>query len=321
MQLIISKSPLRISFAGGGTDIPNFYKKHNGAVLSTTINKYVYVATTNNFSGYNLNSNFNIELINSLSNPISREVLKHFNIFNIQLFTYSDITGRSGLGSSAAYTASLINTLLKYTNQNFTTEFLANLTCTIEIDKLNLPVGKQDQYATVYGGFNIIEFLKDDSVKINPLNFNLDTIYNLESSLFLIDTNKRRDSSTILTSLNNSILENGTAIKNLFEIKDMVYYLYDAISKNNLDEVGKILHKSWLIKKSISKDTSNIYFDDIYNASLKAGATGGKILGAGGGGFLCLYVPQWNRKNFLIQMKNFNIINFSFVKHGTTLVN
>ena len=101
----------------------------------------------------------------------------------------------------------------------------------------------------------------------------------------------------------------------------MVYYLYDAISKNNLDEVGKILHKSWLIKKSISKGTSNIYFDDIYNASLKAGATGGKILGAGGGGFLCLYVPQWNRKNFLIQMKNFNIINFSFVKHGTTLVN
>ena len=321
MQLIISKSPLRISFAGGGTDIPNFYKKYNGAVLSTTINKYVYVATTNNFTDLNLNSNFNIELINSLSNPISREVLNHFNIFNLQLFTYSDITGRSGLGSSAAYTASLINTLLKYTNQNFTTEFLANLTSTIEIEKLNLPVGKQDQYATVYGGFNIIEFLKDDSVKINPLNFNLDTINNLESSLFLIDTNKRRDTSTILTTLNNSILENGTAIMNLFEIKDMVYYLYDAISKNNLDEVGKILHKSWLIKKSISKGTSNIYFDDIYNASLKAGATGGKILGAGGGGFLCLYVPQWNRKNFLIQMKNFNIINFSFVKHGTTLVN
>ena len=319
--MIISKSPLRISFAGGGTDIPNFYKKYNGAVLSTTINKYVYVATTNNFTDLNLNSNFNIELINSLSNPISREVLNHFNIFNLQLFTYSDITGRSGLGSSAAYTASLINTLLKYTNQNFTTEFLANLTSTIEIEKLNLPVGKQDQYATVYGGFNIIEFLKDDSVKINPLNFNLDTINNLESSLFLIDTNKRRDTSTILTTLNNSILENGTAIMNLFEIKDMVYYLYDAISKNNLDEVGKILHKSWLIKKSISKDTSNIYFDDIYNASLKAGATGGKILGAGGGGFLCLYVPQWNRKNFLIQMKNFNIINFSFVKHGTTLVN
>ena len=319
--MIISKSPLRISFAGGGTDIPNFYKKYNGAVLSTTINKYVYVATTNNFTDLNLNSNFNIELINSLSNPISREVLNHFNIFNLQLFTYSDITGRSGLGSSAAYTASLINTLLKYTNQNFTTEFLANLTSTIEIEKLNLPVGKQDQYATVYGGFNIIEFLKDDSVKINPLNFNLDTINNLESSLFLIDTNKRRDTSTILTTLNNSILENGTAIMNLFEIKDMVYYLYDAISKNNLDEVGKILHKSWLIKKSISKGTSNIYFDDIYNASLKAGATGGKILGAGGGGFLCLYVPQWNRKNFLIQMKNFNIINFSFVKHGTTLVN
>ena len=322
--MILSKSPLRISFAGGSTDIPSFYKKHNGAVLSTTINKYVYVGASIEMdevylTNY-LNKHFGKEFNSDYQNPIDKEVLAYFNNINISIKSYSDISGRSGLGSSAAYTAALISTLLKFSNQNYTKEYLAQLTTTIEIDKLKMPVGKQDQYATVYGGFNIIEFFKDDSVKVNPLHFDDDTIHTLESNLFLIDTNIRRDASIILASLNDSILENSFVVKNLLELKDLVFYLYDAINSKEFDKVGEILHKGWMKKKTLTVNTSNSAIDDLYSKSIKAGATGGKILGAGGGGFLCLYVPQRNQKEFLIEMSNHKIIDFSFENLGTTLI-
>jgi D-glycero-alpha-D-manno-heptose-7-phosphate kinase len=302
--MIISRTPFRISYVGGGTDLRSYYKDGFGQVLSSTMNKYLYVVVKKqigiveykyriNWSKTEFRNN-----IDDIEHPIVREALKLFNIdYPIEITTFADIPANTGLGSSSAFAVGLVHALSALEGKMITKYDLAMKAASIEVEILKRTMGKQDHFASAYGGFNIFTFNSDESVTVEPVFYNKESIKNLESNLILFYTKLKRDASEILKSQDRETLNKREI---LTRMRDLVPNLERVLSNgSDLNLFGKILHEGWNLKQSLTGDISSSEINNFYEKAIMAGAIGGKLLGAGGGGFLLFYVEQ-DKRNLVI---------------------
>lgn len=322
--MIISRTPFRVSFVGGGTDIKEYYKNEQGCVLSTSIDKYIYVVVKKQIGivEYKYKISWskieNCNNIDEIQHPIIRETLRILKIdYPIQINTFADIPSSSGLGSSSAFCVGLINALFTMQGKMATKSEIAKLAAYIEIEVLNRNIGKQDHYASCYGGLNIIKFEKDDSVIVEPIPITRNKIENIEKNLQLFYTGMQRDASEILKS---QIEQTQDKYSTLTDMKKLVPQLSEElINGGSSEKIGKILNYSWILKKSITDDISNKKIDELYNKAIDAGSFGGKILGAGGGGFLLLSTALDFQENVRRNLSTLNYVPFKFDYGGTRI--
>jgi D-glycero-alpha-D-manno-heptose-7-phosphate kinase len=322
--MIISKTPFRISFVGGGSDLRDFYKNGFGAVLSTSIDKYVYLYLHKYFQEnctiLKYSKTEEIKHNDEIKHNIIREVFRYFNTTNVDFGSISDIPGGTGMGSSSAFTSGLINLCATYNGITLTKNEIAKIACHIEIDILGEPIGKQDQFGCSIGGLNLIKFHSNEKVSIELVNMTFDNQNLLEENLFLYYTNLTRSASSILTSQKIRTSTDKSIIKNLEIMTEMAIKLKIELEDGNIDIMGDYLHEAWLRKKEISDNITNLDIDNLYNKGIKSGATGGKLLGAGGGGFILFYVPKKNKELFLELMKEDRELKFKFDNEGTSII-
>lgn len=323
--MIITRTPFRISFAGGGTDLQEYYRHEEGLVLSTTINKYMYL-TVNDLSDYfdhRLRIAYSkvemVYAVEEIQHPLVREALKLFGIKGgIDIHSMADVPSGTGLGSSSSYTVGLINALNAYQGKISSPEFLAGEACNIEIEKVKDPIGKQDQYAAAYGGLNTVRFLKDETVLVEPLPVNRDRLDEFWQHLMLFYTGIRREARDVLRQQKSVTNQK---IQVLSEMKGLALQMRDnLLSDEPIDKFGKLLHESWLLKKSISPLISESFIDACYDQAIAAGAEGGKILGAGAGGFLLLFVKQEYQASVRNALRELKEVHFQYEPLGSQII-
>ena len=313
--MIITKTPFRISFVGGGSDLPAYYTQRKGAVLSTTIDKYMYISTHKFFEKDKIRCKYSqtetVDHVDELRHPILRTVLKDFDLNGIEVSSIADIPGGTGMGSSSSFTVGLLHNLTAYSNLDISKEGLGSGACRVELDLLKEPIGKQDQYAAAFGGLNLIEFLPNGSVNVEPVLISDQTRKELNSNLKLYYIGNQRSASGILAEQKKN-----TAQKEKFDtlgkMVDLVYDLKDALTQGNLDDFGAILNQNWLLKQSLATGITNQRINDLYATALDAGALGGKLLGAGGGGFMLFYVPTQKQSAVDKAMQTLGAESFDF---------
>jgi D-glycero-alpha-D-manno-heptose-7-phosphate kinase len=294
--MIISQTPLRMSFVGGGSDLPAFYQRFGGAVLSTAIDKYVYVNVNRKFdSGIRVaySRTEEVKSVAEVKHAIVRATMEHLELKGgIEITTIADIpSSGTGLGSSSTFTVGLLNALNAYLGRYVSKHKLGHDSSYIEIQRCGEPIGKQDQYAAAFGGFNLIEFNPDDSVSVSPIICSREMINKIQSSVIVFYTDITRSASQLLKRQSEEVA--GVAAKQaaLKRMVELAYLLRDELHKGNVDAFGEILHENWVLKKSLTHDISNEAIDVWYQRAMDAGAQGGKLLGAGAGGFLMFYAP------------------------------
>ncbi len=321
--MIISKTPYRISFFGGGTDYPSWYNKNGGQVVSTTINKYIYITLRDlpQFFDHNFRIVYTkterVNKINEIQHPVVREVLKKFKISKgLEIHYDGDLPARSGLGSSSAFTVGLINTVSKLLNQTFSKKKIASDAIFIEQKKINEVVGSQDQVATSFGGFNKIIF-KKNNFSVKKIKISKSKLDQLENNLLLVFTGKTR----IAPKVAKSYISNISSIdKKLEDIYESVNTFEKIIKNGSIDDIGLLLDHTWRIKRTLSKNVSNELLDNVYSVAIRSGAIGGKILGAGAGGFFLFYAKKENHKKILNNLKKYTNVPFKFDNDGTKII-
>ena len=324
--MIITRSPLRISLGGGGTDLPSYYRKHTGFLIAAAIDKYVYITIHKTFVEELLIKYSKLERvtqINDIEHPIIREVLKELDMpgSNIEITSLADIPAGTGLGSSGSFTTALLKALYTHTNQIISTRFLAEQACKIELDRLGEPIGKQDQYIASFGGITAFEFLPDDKVEITPVQIDKETLYNLEDNLVLFFTGYSRSASSILKQQDDkSKADDDEITKNLHFVKELGKKTLIALESGNLQEFGELMNVHWEYKKKRSGSISNEKINDWYDLALKNGAVGGKLIGAGGGGFLMFYTQDKMKLRHTLMNAGLQEVRFKFDFEGTKVV-
>lgn len=295
--MIICRTPLRMSFVGGGSDLPSFYRERDGAVISTAIDKYVYVTVNKKFDdgiriGYSINEE--VETIDQIAHPIVRHTMALCGLKGgIEITTIADIPSRgTGLGSSSAFTVGLLNCLSAYLGRYVTAATLGAEASRIEIELCGQPIGKQDQFASAYGGFNLIEFRGDERVDVTPVVMPQHLRERLERRIIIFYTGMTRSASVILAEQSAQTAARRDKREALGRMVELAYQTRDELQSGNIDSFGEILHENWEIKKSMAEGISNSNIDGWYSSARAAGASGGKILGAGAGGFLAFYAPE-----------------------------
>jgi len=322
--VIVSKTPLRMSFVGGGSDIPAYYHFEEGAVLSTSINKYMYVSVNKKFDGdirlsYSLTEDVND--VEKIKHPIVRNTLKMLEISGgIEIASMADIPSKgSGLGSSSSYTVGLLNALYAFKNKSISQYDLGKLASHIEINLCGEPIGKQDQYSAAYGGINLIKFHSDESVTVEPIICKKSFINQLEKSILMFYTGRTRSASTLLKEQSEN-MNNGVKRSLIKEMASLSYDLKYMFENDDLDSIGELLDKNWKLKSQISSGITNPQIDDWYKKGINAGATGGKLLGAGNGGFIMFCVSPEKQQNVINSLKDLKRIPFSFDNSGSKIV-
>ena len=320
--MIITKTPLRVSFFGGGSDIPQFYENNKGLVLSTTIDRPIYIAVHGTQTPHAKVMYSEIEFVDSssqLKHDRVREVLQYYGIDNhIEIASFSDIpTKGTGLGSSSTFTVGLLKAINEMLGIQYNNYELAELACHIEIDKCKQPIGKQDQYAAAFGGFNAIAFEGDDTAVI-PINISTDMSSRLNDNLICFNTGITRQASSVLEKQVKG-LKNVVNIDNTACMVDMAESAIRFLLKGRLDDFGSLLGESWETKKKLSNNISNHTIDEMYDKAMRAGALGGKILGAGGGGYLLMYVPPKSHARVIKALSNYEIFDFNFTNQGSVV--
>lgn len=320
--MIISRAPVRISMGGGGTDLPSYYEKFGGFLLAASINRYVHILLNKRFEESIRLSYSETEIVNKISeikHSIFKASLNYSGIKKqIEIVSIADVPSNCGLGTSSTFTVSLLSALFSYKREYKSLHELAECACKIEIDILKEPIGKQDQYAAVFGGFNGYTFHKDGHVTVEPVKISDGSLMELQNNMFLFYLNKKRSAGDILKVQNKKTKDNNSDVINrLHKIKDIGLHTKKILEQNKIDEFGEILHEHWLIKKGISNKISDPFIDEVYEGALKNGALGGKVIGAGGGGFLMFYCPH-EKPKFLSAMKKFGLEPtwFSFEREG-----
>ena len=323
--MIISKTPYRISFFGGGSDYPSWYINNGGKILSTTINKFIYISCRNlpPFFSHKYRIVWSkLEMVNKINQidhkPI-RKMLDYYKIKNgLEIHYDGDLPARSGMGSSSVFVVGLLNLMNSLKGKNFTKEDLAKKSIFFEQKILKENVGSQDQIAVSYGGFNKIIFKKGGNFNVSKVSVSKKIINNLNRNLLLVYTGITRNAHDIAKDYINKLERSKS--NHILKILSFVDEAENILKKGDLNAFGKLLHESWIEKKSLSAHISNSNIDDIYNLALKNGALGGKLLGAGGGGFFLFYVPQKKQKRFLKSLKKRIIIPFKFNNEGSEIM-
>lgn len=320
--MIIIQTPLRVSLFGGGTDFPSYFLEHGGCVLSSAIDKYIFVTIKKRFDdklriGYTRTEM--IDHVDEINHELIREALRMTGITHgVEITTMGDIPDQgSGLGSSSTVTVGALHAMYAYQKELVLTERLANEACRIEREILGKPIGIQDQYIAAYGGLRFMEFATNGDVITHRLNLSERTMRRLSNNLLLFFTGVTRKADTILEEQKTNIKDKLTILS---EMKDIAHTACHEIQKENIDEVGDLLHKSWLLKKQLASQISNSALDDMYDTARKAGAIGGKISGAGGGGFLLLYTPQGHQEEVRDALKDFQEYPFTLGQDGSKVI-
>jgi D-glycero-alpha-D-manno-heptose-7-phosphate kinase len=324
--MIISKTPYRISLFGGGTDYPSWYQNYGGQVISTTIDKYIYISLRILPSFFKhkyrivYSKTENVKKISDIKHPAVREALKFFKIKDgLEIHYDGDLPARSGMGSSSAFVVGLFNVLNSFLKKNYTKKKLSLDSIDFEHKVLNETVGSQDQIAASYGGFNLITFAKDNTFEVSNISKNISYINKLNENLVLVYTGIVRTANDIAKTYVNKL----SCFNNKKRMQSILQNVEDAkilIENKRLDDIGRLLHESWMRKKDLSAQVTNDRINFIYNLGMKYGALGGKLLGAGGGGFFLFYVPLEKRSYFLKKINKFLNIPFKFSNNGSQII-
>jgi D-glycero-alpha-D-manno-heptose-7-phosphate kinase len=323
--MIISRTPFRISFFGGGTDYPSWYRKHGGAVLATTIDKYYYLTCRYlpPFFEHRIRVVYskveNCQTVDEISHPAVREVLRYLNVDRgVEIHHDGDLPARSGMGSSSSFTVGLLHALYALKGQMPNKHQLAQESIYIEQEILKETVGSQDQVSAAYGGFNIIEFPPSGDISIRPMTLAQERIEELNSHLMLFYTGIIRTASNVAESYVNDIEARSLQLRRM---NDLLEESITVLSKDkNISDFGELLHEAWQVKRSLSKEVSNPNVDEMYNQAVSAGALGGKLTGAGGGGFMLLFVPQEKQMKVREKLKGLIYVPFKFEFSGSQIV-
>jgi D-glycero-alpha-D-manno-heptose-7-phosphate kinase len=323
--MIITRTPLRISFAGGGSDLPAFYEQEQGAVVSTAIDKYIYITVNPKFD-HKIRASYSVteivDTIDELKHELIREALHLLGIKEgIEITSISDIPSRgTGLGSSSSYTVGLLNALYAYRGHMAGAERLADEACHIEIERCRKPIGKQDQYIAAYGGLQYIRFNPDGSVFTDPVICSPTTRKRLQTRLLLLYTGLTRNADDILSEQTHETKSNEAKRASLRYMVSLAHQLCEALSQDDIDAFGEILHAGWLEKRKLATNISNPHIDDWYERARAAGAIGGKLLGAGGGGFLLLYADPAHHPDICRALPELRPIPFHFCPQGSKVI-
>jgi len=320
--------PLRIPLAGGGTDLPSWYEKHGSFFLSAAINKYIYITgSMREFDEKYWLSYSKVEVVDSISeikHDLYRKAIENFvsdfdnENLGMEIHSISEVPGNSGLGSSGAFTVGVLSLLNSLKNKDLTKKEIAELACKIEINELNKSSGKQDQYIATYGGIRSFKINQNGDVDVINLNITDADQKRMVNNLFIYYSGIRRDSDLVLQDQAKKIVSNIKIQDCMHEIQEIAYQSRESIESGDLDKYGLLLDKHWKIKKRISNKMSDDLIDDIYNHAIKSGALGGKIMGAGGGGFFIFYVPEERHLSFRNKIKTLNLkqLNWNFDYDG-----
>ncbi|MFZ5720246.1 MAG: GHMP kinase [Pseudomonadota bacterium] len=323
--MIISKTPMRLSFVGGGSDLPSFYRDDVGAVLSTSIDKFVYVTINKRFEpGIRLSYSKTEEVltVGEIEHRIVRATLGKLGLDGgVEITSIADIPSRgSGLGSSSSFTVGLLHALYAYMGQYKPKLELGSEACEVEIDLCGEPIGKQDQYAAAAGGLNIIKFYPDESVTVEPVIAPAGVTDTIESELIMFYTGMVRSASGVLKQQSEAVASDAAKKQALKRMTALVDVLRDEISSGNTEALGEILHENWMLKKGLTSAISSAAIDDYYQAARAAGARGGKLLGAGGGGFMVFSAPKERHPEIIKALSNLRHVDFGFENMGTSIV-
>jgi D-glycero-alpha-D-manno-heptose-7-phosphate kinase len=324
--MIITRSPLRVSLGGGGTDLPSYYLEHGGFLVAAAIDKYVYITKHTTFQEGIIVKYSKLERVTSvdqIEHPIVREALKLVGVTDphIELTSMADIPGGTGLGSSGSFTTALLRALHAYKKNLVSPAELAEQACDIEINKLGEPIGKQDQYISAVGGITAFTFHKDGRVEFRPCKIAEETLYNLEDNLLLFFTGYSRSASSILKDQNDRSKQNDSAmIDNLHFTKDLGYKSLASLESGNLEEFAMLMDVHWQRKKARSSGMSNVQINQWYDFAMANGALGGKLIGAGGGGFLMFYAGNKKMLRHAMREKGLQEVRFRFDFEGTKVV-
>jgi D-glycero-alpha-D-manno-heptose-7-phosphate kinase len=324
--LIIARSPLRISLGGGGTDLPSYYREHEGFLIAAAIDKYVYVTINRPFNeGIYLKYSEieHVKTVDEVSHNIIREALKleNLNTPQVEISSIADLPSGTGLGSSGSFTTALLKALYAYRHRHINPEELAELACAIEIDRLKEPIGKQDQYIASVGGITCFAFHKDNSVTFAPLKISRETFHKLEDNLLLFFTGFSRSASEILKDQHIKSKKNDVdMLNNLHFVKEIGYLSKDALESGNTDKFGELMHQHWEHKKKRSGGMSNQDIDTWYETALKNGAIGGKVVGAGGGGFLMFMAHDAAKLRSSMTESGLQEVRFKFDFEGAKVI-
>lgn len=320
--MIITKTPFRVSFCGGGSDMANFYEKYGGCVLSTSINKYCYISIhpyfNENQTLLKYSENELVDDISRIKHRIFKQVLGDMNIHGVEITSTADIPGGTGLGSSSTFTVGLLNTLNCYNGKFVSKNKLASLACEVEIEKLGNPIGKQDQYGAALGGLNFIKFNQDGSVSHEPIMMDGKVYKQLQKNLLMFYTGTTRSANTILAEQTKNITADDKA-KNLLKMCDLARDMKSALESNDISSFGRILDEGWQLKKELASGIANPAIDEAYDIAMKNGALGGKLLGAGGGGFLLFYCEE-EKQEQLKKAIGLRELEFTFERDGTSVI-
>ncbi|MFH7320752.1 GHMP kinase [Desulfurivibrio sp. D14AmB] len=323
--MIISRTPLRMSFVGGGSDLPSFYREYGGAVVSTAIDKYIYVTVNRKFDNgirvsYSVTEE--VEQVADIRHELVRESLKFLELDGgIEITTIADIPSRgTGLGSSSSFTVGLLHVLNAFQHRYVSSAQLGEDSCRIEIDICGEPIGKQDQYAAAFGGFNLIEFKPDESVLVSPLICRPETIAAIEQGIMVFYTGITRSASKLLRRQSEDMAASVDKRTGMRRMVELAYLLGEELQRNNVSAFGEILHENWELKKSMTAGVSNPEIDQWYDAARSAGAQGGKLLGAGAGGFLMFYAPPYQHQAIREALPGLRQVPMGFEPLGSRII-
>lgn len=321
--MIITRAPFRVSFCGGGSDLPDFYEKYGGCVLSTTIRKYMYLTIHNYFEKDQIVLKYSktevVHDFGEIEHRIFKQCLTDFNLKGVEISSMADIPAGTGLGSSSTFTVALLQLLYTYIGEYVSKYKLAKDACAVEIEKLREPIGKQDQFAAAFGGLKFFEFLPNGFVNVEPVVMAKESYKKLEDNLLMFYLGGTHSASTILKEQSQNVksIDKASVQQKMCEITRT---LKDELQKNNIDAMGELLHENWILKKSLASGISNPIIDDVYNRALDAGATGGKLLGAGGAGFMLFYVHAEKQKAVRDALNGLREMNFEMDNSGASIV-
>ena len=321
--MIITRAPFRVSFCGGGSDLPSFYEKYGGCVLGTTIRKYMYITIQNYFFKDRIMLKYSqteeVTSYEEIEHRICKQCLKDFNLMGVEITSIADIPAGTGLGTSSSFTVALLQLLHTYKGEYISKYDLANEACDVEINRLGNPIGKQDQFAAAFGGLNYYEFMPNGSVNVEPIIMSGDSYNRLENNILMFYLGGTHSASAILKEQSSNVKAVDKA-QIQQKMCDITKVLKRELQSNNVDAMGELLHENWMLKKTLASGITNPIIDETYELAMKAGATGGKLLGAGGAGFMIFYVPEDKQDAVRKSLSHLREMEFQMDNSGSSII-